>query len=339
MAGVSIGTVDRVIHDRGQVSPDTRKKILKIVEEVNFSPDILASILATKKTYKFSILIPEAQKDSSFWTAPLAGMKKALSEIGHFGIDVDYCFFDQFDPESFQSESEKMISSNPDGLLFAPVQYSQALDLVNKCKEHNIPFVFINSNIEELDYLSYIGQDSVQSGYLAARLMSLGFVAESELLVVNISKHIANHRHLIKRNRGFETFFYDHPEYNVNITILNIENVSQESVNQNLDIAFNEGKNIQGIFVPNSRVFKVAEYLTKNNLNVRLIGYDLTDENILYLKNNTIDFLISQKPVEQGYHGIMALYNHLILKKGFKKNMYLPIDIITNENLNYYLEY
>ena len=328
-----------MIHDRGQVSPDTRKKILKIVEEVNFSPDILASILATKKTYKFSILIPEAQEDSSFWRAPLIGMQKAISEIGHFGIDVDYCFFDQFDPESFKTESEKMINSHPDGLLFAPVQYSQAIDLLSRCEENNIPFVFINSNIEELDYLSFIGQDSVQSGYLAARLMSLGFTRDSHLLVINISKHIANHRHLIKRNRGFENFFIDHPEFGVKITTFNIEDISQVSVNQNLDNAFTKCKNIYGIFVPNSRVFMVAKYLADKNIDIRLIGYDLTDENIFGLKSGIIDFLISQKPIEQGYHGIMALYNHLILKKGFKKNLYLPIDIITNENLNYYLEY
>ncbi len=266
-------------------------------------------------------------------------MNKALSEIGHFGIDVDYCFFDQFDPESFQSQTEKIINSKPDGLLFAPVQYTQAIELVHRCQDHQIPFVFINSNIEELDYLSYVGQDSFQSGYLAARLMSMGFISKSDLLVVNISKHLANHRHLIKRNSGFESYFNDHHELGVKFATINIEDISQDSVNQNLEDAFSRSKNIHGIFVPNSRVFKVAKYLTDKNIDMRLIGFDLTEENIAFLKSGTIDFLISQKPVEQGYYGIMALYNHLILKKGYTKNLYLPIDIITNENLTYYLEY
>lgn len=336
---MSIGTVDRVIHDRGQVSAETRNKILQIVDEVQFSPDILASILASKKNYNFITLIPDSQEDSSFWKAPLTGMKKAIAEIDYFGIEVEYLFFDQFDPESFRMNVDKIIQLKPDGLLFAPVQYTQAIELVNLCKENNIPFVFINSNIEELDYLSYIGQNSEQSGYLAARLMSMGFAIGSEVLVVNISRQIANHRHIIKRNKGFESFFNHHPDFRVRISTINIENTCQESVNQHLEQVFTEHKQIFGIYVPSSRVYKVAKYLNDTGIKRRLIGYDLIEENISYLKNGIIDFLISQKPVEQGYHGIMALYNHLILKKGYKKNLYLPIDIITIENLNYYLEY
>ncbi|MFW5657196.1 MAG: LacI family DNA-binding transcriptional regulator, partial [Bacteroidota bacterium] len=58
LAGVSIGTVDRVIHNRGEVSEKTREKILNIVKEMNFEPDILASTLASKKTFRFAVLFP-----------------------------------------------------------------------------------------------------------------------------------------------------------------------------------------------------------------------------------------------------------------------------------------
>ncbi len=339
MAGVSIGTVDRVIHDRGQVSPDTREKVLKIVRKVNFTPDILASALASKKKFRFTILIPGHQEDSSFWKAPLSGMQRAVSEISHFGIKVEYLFFDQFDSASFQKNARRVIRSKPDGLLIAPVQYTQSVELARSCDEHQIPYVFVNSNIEELDYVSFIGQDSKQSGYLAAKLMSLGYQTGSEILVVNISKQIANHRHILKRNKGFEDYYTDNPEIKVKIHTVNIENTSQNFVNQTLDDAFQRFVNINGIFVPSSRVYKVASYLFKRKSSIRLIGYDLTEENIPFLENGTIDFLISQKPVEQGYQGIMALLSHLVLKKELKKSIYLPIDIITKENLNYYLEY
>ena len=339
MAGVSIGTVDRVIHNRGQVSPDTREKILKIVKRANFRPDILASALASKKKFRFTILIPDYQEDSSFWKAPLTGMQKAVSEISHFGIEVKYMHFDQFESASFQKYARKVIQSRPDGLLIAPVQYTQSIELVKSCDENHIPYVFINSNIEELDYLSFIGQDSKQSGYLAAKLMCLGFHTDSEILVVNISKQIANHRHILKRNKGFEEYYTNHPEIKVQIHTVNIENTSQDYVNETLGNTFRKFRNINGIFVPSSRVFKVASFLDGRKTSIRLIGYDLTEENIPFLESGTIDFLISQKPIEQGYQGIMALLSHLILKKEWKKNIYLPIDIITKENLNYYLEY
>jgi LacI family transcriptional regulator len=309
------------------------------VEKVHFRPDIIASALASKKNIRFTILIPDYQEDSSFWKAPLAGMKKAIAEISHFGIEAEYLHFDQFEPSSFQQQARKVIRSKPDGLLFAPVQYMQSVEFVKSCDENHIPYVFINSNIEELNYISFIGQDSIQSGYLAAKLMSFGFPSDSEILVVNISKQIANHRHILKRNKGFEKYYLDHPEMKVRIHTLNVENTSQEFINQTLDSAFRKLRNINGIFVPSSRVFKVATCLNKKKIKIRLIGYDLIEENIPFLENGTIDFLISQKPVEQGYNGIMALLSHIVLKKECKKNIYLPIDIITKENLNYYLEY
>jgi LacI family transcriptional regulator len=312
---------------------------MKIIEKAHFRPDILASTLASKRKFSFTVLIPDSQEDSSFWKAPLAGMKKAVAEISHFGIEIRYLHFDQFEPSSFQKLTHKVIHSKPDGLLLAPVQYTQSVELVESCIKNNIPYVFINSNIEEFDYLSFIGQDSVQSGYLAAKLMSLGLIAGSEILVVNISKQIANHRHILTRNRGFEGYYADHPDIQLKTHTINIENTDQEFINHELDKAFRTFKNVSGIFVPSSRVYKVATYMNKKKIKTRLIGYDLTEENIPFLRSGTIDFLISQKPVEQGYQGIMALLNHLVLKKECRKNIYLPIDIITKENLNYYLEY
>lgn len=339
MAGVSIGTVDRVIHNRGQVSPETRDRVLTIIKKADFHPDVLASALASKKKVRFLVLTPEFNDDSSFWKAPLNGMKKAIAEISHFGVEVTFLHFDQFEPKSFQNQARKVIRLKPDGVLLAPVQYQQSVELVKSCIENNIPCVFINSNIEELNYLSYIGQDAIQSGYLAAKLMSLGFPVDSEILVVNISRQIVNHRHILKRNTGFENYYHDHPELKVHINTINIENTDQDFINRSLDKVFSRNGNIHGIFVPTSRVFKVAAYLNARKKSVRLIGYDLIEENIPFLENETIDFLISQKPIDQGYYGIMALVNHLVLKKENRKNLFLPIDIITKENLNYYLEY
>ena len=330
--------MDRVIHNRGEVAEKTKKKILSIIEKVNYSPDVLASALATKKTYRFAILIPKVQDDSSFWKAPLTGMKKAISEINHFGVDVAYFLFDLFDPKSFQQQSKKILELKPDGILMAPVQYSQSLEFARLCNEYNIPFALINSNIEELNYLSYIGQDSEQSGFLAAKIMSLGFPEGADILVVNISQQLANHRHIIKRNKGFESYFRSHNESDNRIYTINILDTGQDTINKYLHEAFTKYKKIGGLFIPSSRVFKVASYLKSNLIKVRLIGYDLTEENIPYLEDGTIDFLISQKPVDQGYYGIMALLNHLVLKKGYRKNFYLPIDVITKENLQYYIE-
>lgn len=49
LANVSIGTVDRVLNNRVGVSEKTKAKILKIIEELNYQPNIFARRLASKK--------------------------------------------------------------------------------------------------------------------------------------------------------------------------------------------------------------------------------------------------------------------------------------------------
>ena len=54
LSGVSKGTVDRVLHDRGDVSEKTKQKVLKAIKEVGYKPNIFASILSMKKKYRIS---------------------------------------------------------------------------------------------------------------------------------------------------------------------------------------------------------------------------------------------------------------------------------------------
>ena len=67
-----------------------------------------------------------------------------------------------------------------------------------------------------------------------------------------------------------------------------------------------------------------------------LVGYDFLTESIAQLKRGTIDFLICQKPQEQGYKGIMALYQSVVLNADVEATHFMPIDIITKENYKSY---
>ena len=50
-ANVSIGTVDRVIHNRGRVSKETEQLVKKIIAESNFEPNQYAKSLKLNKRF------------------------------------------------------------------------------------------------------------------------------------------------------------------------------------------------------------------------------------------------------------------------------------------------
>ncbi|MGL4852871.1 MAG: transcriptional regulator, partial [Phocaeicola sp.] len=79
-------------------------------------------------------------------------------------------------------------------------------------------------------------------------------------------------------------------------------------------------------------------YLEKHNkLNFKLVGYDLLERNVACLKKGSVDFLIAQQPTLQGYNGIESLCNYLIFKKESKSVNFMPITLLTLENVDYYL--
>ena len=80
MAGVSVGTVDRVIHNRGRVSEENRKKVQAILEMVNYQPNLMARSLASKKQYHFIAITPSFAQ-GEYWEAISEGIDKAASTM------------------------------------------------------------------------------------------------------------------------------------------------------------------------------------------------------------------------------------------------------------------
>ena len=334
-ANVSIATIDRVLHNRKGVSKQTKEKIIKIIDELNYKPNLLAQRLASRKTLRVATLIPESSKETSFWDAPLVGIEQAESEIEQFGIIVDKYFYDQNSIDSFVQQTHIILESKPGGILLAPSFIEESVNFTNKCRELNIPYVLIDSDLPNKGSLSYIGPNLYHSGYLGAHLVSYLLNGKDKILIVNISREIDNHHHLLKKEEGFRAYFHDHGK-TIPILKLDIKDTDLKSIEKNLSKVFEDNDNIRVVFVTNSRVSKVAHFIEKSDKDLILIGYDFLKENIEYMDKGIIDFLICQKPKQQAYRGLISLYQNLAFSSLVEKIYFMPIDILTKENSAFY---
>lgn len=340
LAGVSVGTVDRVIHHRGQVSDENCKKIQKIIDELQYKPNMLARSLASKRNYMFVSLLPEYQHEYEYWEAPVRGIQRAWREIRDFNVTVKSLVFSQFKVKTFETKCAELLELNPDAVLLSPVFRQETISLAQKLSERKIPFCFIDSNIEGLTNLSYFGQNSYQSGYLAAKLLTMGLAENSIIANIKSSRAIESNQ-LINRESGFFAFFGNNGlKDRFHFIDVNYDLGNDIDKNLQFEKLFNSGIPISAAIVFNSRVNEIASFIESNQLpNIKLIGYDLVKKNAEYLKKGIITFLIAQRPEEQGYQGIMSLFNHLVLKQESVKVQYVPIDILTSENLEYYINF
>lgn len=340
-AKVSVGTVDRVLHNRGEVAEETRKQVLNIVKDFGYTPNILAKSLASKKLFRIIALIPGLTAENPYWEMPYQGIKEAQAEIKDFNARVEIITFDLKSDASFQKAFDKVFQSKPDGIVFTPLFEESSRKYISLCEERNIPYVFVDGQLENCNNLAYFGQDAVQSGFLAAKLMHCSLPNKSRVLLVKLVNRERISNHLMLREKGFMSFFDGAANCKeISTNTLQINLTLDSNLDEILDSSVKKFPGLKGIFVTNSKVFRVAEWLKeRNDLNCLLLGYDLIEKNLNFLEEGTINFLIGQKSEEQGYKSVIALFNYLISGKEINKINYSPIDIIMKENIDYYKNY
>lgn len=335
LADVSVGTVDRVLHGRSGVSEASKKRVEEILKELDYQPNMYASALASNKKYIFCCLLPKHNK-GEYWTDIERGIKKGVKAYSDFHLSVITTYYDPYDYESFIKESESIVDCNPDGVIVAPTTEMYTATFIEKLNEKNIPFIYIDSNIKNLPPLAFYGQNSRQSGYFAARMLMLLANGKEEIVIFKkIHQGIVGSNQQESREKGFKSYMQQHhPACTIKELNLNAEKESDDY--EMINRFFSENPTLSTGITFNSKAYIIGDYLAQNNKAFNLIGYDLLEPNVACLRNGTIAFLIAQQPELQGFEGIKTLCDYLIFKKEVKPINYMPIDLLSIENIDYY---
>lgn len=343
MSGVSEGTVDRVLHNRGRVSEESMRKVKKVLDKINYKPNLIARSLASQKKCRILALIPSFVP-GEYWAEVSDGIDKAKQEYSDFHVKADFQLFNQYDNMSFDRAIKEMESKEYQGVIIATLFKDSAFKLAKRLDKKKIPYVLIDAYIENTNCIAYYGADSYRSGHIGGRLLFERIKPDDNIFLFNIiSKNSIDSTQVSIREKGFRDYLSkmnfkgqiypinlsaDYPEYN--------EKVLNFHVKKNI---MNGAKARAGIIF-NSRVHVPAEYFNKHQIkDFCLIGYDAIDLNIHYLHHGTVSYLIAQRPEVQGYNSVKALFQHLILDKTVQKMNYMPIDILLEENIEYYNNY
>jgi LacI family transcriptional regulator len=338
LAGVSIGTVDRVIHNRGEVAESTKQRVQDILRETNYSPNLIASVLKSKKRFHIVTLLPEPSETNSYWLRHPKGIMKAIQELEPFHVTLSQVNFNMESEKDFMNKTTEVLKMDPDGVLLAPIFKSESQQFCTYLEHKNIPFVFIDGYIENTGFLAYIGEDVFRSGRVAGQLTDIITPHEKDILAVNLARNIKNVHHLDKRTRGFFDYLNTTGKNRGKKLNINIPDISDSTIEKAMDKAFKENPGIGSVFVSGSRSYLIARYLDiKSIRSVNITGYDLLDQNIKYLKSGITLFLIGQRPEEQAYKGIKKLFDFLSLNRIPDRMEYLPVDIITAENIDLFI--
>src|SRR5262245_50118574 len=84
--GVSIGTVDRALHDRPGISAETRASVLRTAKSLSYRPNLAARYLSSKKELRIAVALP--RQIASFWNLVRDGIQEAARPLETLGVKV-----------------------------------------------------------------------------------------------------------------------------------------------------------------------------------------------------------------------------------------------------------
>ncbi|MDD3080371.1 MAG: substrate-binding domain-containing protein [Paludibacter sp.] len=337
LAGVSEGTVDRVIHNRGEVSMKSCEAVKKVLAEMNYSPNILARSLASKKQYIFACLIPQHEV-GDYWETVEIGFDQAYEDFSQYNVMVTKYYFNQFDVNSFQGIANQVVEENPDAVIIAPIFRNETIGFAERLHALNIPFSFIDSMIENTGFLTYYGQNSFLSGYIAGKLLLSELEENSQVIVIRTKRKGAASNQTLSRNEGFLHYIKANSLDKIQLINAEIQDGDEENNLEILRQIFQENNHVKAAITFNSKVYRLAGYLSElGKADVKLIGYDLLEQNVEYLKQDVVSYLIAQRPDKQAFLSVRDLCRELIFHQEVKAVNYVPVDVLMKENIEDYI--
>ena len=338
-AGVSKGTVDRVVHSRGEVSKKSEAKVRKAIEELGYQPNLYASLLASRKTHEIACILPKFGADE-YWEKIYNGFMEGSERVTALGVKTKVHFYDQYDVSSFKSVCAAVLESRPSGVILPPLFKNDTLTLAQRLKNLDIPYIYVDTKLEDDGYFSYLGMPMYKSGYLCACLLTERCTPEemNKVVIVRILRDKARQSDpTVSRREGFLDYMSEHFPA---CEILNvfIDPSSPESIYKTLSDFACENGELRNVVMFNSRIHLIEKYLSENPLTGRrVIGFDNLDRNLAMLDEGLVDIIIAQHTEAQSRDAVQLLSDHILLKKRpAVRDAYMHMDILTRLNTDNY---
>jgi LacI family transcriptional regulator len=337
LAGVSIGTVDRVLHGRGGVSAGTKLRVDGIIASLEYRPNALARQLSLNKEYCIRVAIPRADQDSGYWALCLAGIERASRDLAPYRIKVKVDEFDRYDGAACRALLDELSADPRDGILLAPLLPEELAPVLERLGGRDgrdgrspVPYAFFDCALEGASPVAAVSQDAFRGGYLAGRIASL--LAPGGRRFAAINPHPGD-RHIALRVQGFESFFRERGRAEVvEAECPGLE--GPERRDDRLSVLFSAGEGFDGALVANSQGHAVAEWLAdRGGPRPALLSWDLVPANARALREGKLDCVVSQRPAEQAREALERLFRAVVHGDQPDGPAVVPLEVYFKENL------
>ena len=337
LAGVSVGTVDRVLHNRGRVSPEALAAVQAVLDKQSYKYNLHTSAVAfrrTGKSFLIVVAIPSSEK-GEYWDLVRDGLEKGFSEYSDISIQSRYVFFDQYSSISCR-EAFRSIESIPCSAVILGTNFvEETVELCKNLDSRRIPYVFVDGMVSGVNPTANFMVDQDKCGRLLAHLMD-GFTPSGSEMAIFLPRRVgakmSNNSTI--RLASFKKYFEEKGEGGL-IREVQFSAENPEGIRSEVSSFLAGNPLVGGIAVVTSVAYQVSDALSSSGIQgICVGGFDVTEGNARCVREGKLEFLIDQHPQRQGFCAVESLLHYLLYGVPDPSlPSSLPIDIVFRENL------
>ena len=332
---ISIGTVDRAIHNRGRINSITQARIMSRIEEMGYKTNTLARTLRKNQASKITLIAPTY---NYFFQDIARGVSESFAELAGFPLVLDIIAQDsENDPIKQLRDFDKALESEPGGIILVPLHPFLLRGSINKAVERSIPVVTMNLDSADSKRICHVGQDSYHTGGIIGHLFGKFLRGRGRVAILTGISDLFSWQH---RTEGFLGTL---SKYYPQIEVAEINPFSNDA-----QIAYEISKilllsdpSLTGLFA-NTTAGTIGIGLAIRDFNkceqVVTVCYDTQNEVMDLLDVNAAIATVTQNPYMQGYYAAKIM-GRILLESSPPKDefYYVRADVILNRehyNLN-----
>lgn len=300
--GVSRGTVDRVLHNRGRVAPEVKELVLAKAKQLGYQPNRAGKMLAARKQpHKIGVILPS--EGNPFFADVIRGMNDADEEYEEFGFSIEIIEIKGFEQKLHIEAIHKLKEDGADAIVAATIDSEEVIKALEGTK---LPFSAVNSDISSESRLCYVGPDYYGKGTLHAGLLAITGGERKGILILKGSSWMKGHDEIIK---GFRETL----EIRSVITgpVMECETGDDDSraklvVQQELS----RHPEIDTLFISTAGI--VGAVAGTDGRDMLIFTSDDVETTRNLIRSGRIQWTVCQEPYRQGYESIRRMQDYLI---------------------------
>jgi LacI family transcriptional regulator len=327
-AGVSIGTVDRVLHDRPYVKDEVRERVLQVMEELDYRPNRVASALAMSGTPRRLAMVRPVWRDYVLEEIEL-GVSRFREEHRDYNVSVTQMEYPQEDVRVCLDLLDRAARDDAQAIALCASDCQEIREKLEELTERGIPVVTFNSDIPTGRRLCYVGEDAQRAGRVAGEIATKFLRPGDHLMLVYAGPSYAGHK---ARADGFLERLEEQGFHRKDCRVAASHNDYEETYAQ-VRAALEEDPELSYIYMANRSVSACVAAIRESGRRVRVLSHDCDPAIRGFLRDGSVDFTIGQDLAYQSYQSLSLLFRLLAEHKLPEQDLYCPPSPILNAEL------